>query len=530
MKTRTQMLTTFLFIIGLVSIATSTYALETTRVSIRTGGTQATNQSSLPALNENGRFVVFESDANNLVAGDTNGQKDVFVHDRQTGETTRVSVVTGGGQALGGESEDASISGDGRFVVFESLATNLVPGDTNLHRDIFVHDRQTGATTRVSVATGGVQANESSFQPVISADGRFVAFYSRATNLVPGDTNGFRDIFVHDRQTGSTTRVSLATGGTQVNGNSRTSDISEDGQFVAFESDATNLVSNDTNARRDIFVHDRQTGATTRVSVATGGGQVNDDSFDPVLSADGRYVAFESDATNLVAGDGNGFTDVFVHDRQTGQTIRVSVASGGGPQGNEDSLEADISGDGRFVAFLSFATNLVSGDTNGEGDVFVHDRLTTRMSVSTAGVQGNNFSCNPAISQDGRIVGFFSDSTNLVPGDTNVIRDIFSRDRTVDFDVNGDGKADIVWHNTSTGAVVVWFLNANGTRSSSGFPGGAPSPWAVAHVRDVNGDGRADLIWHNGTTGAVVVWFLNANGTRSSSGFPGGAPSPWELN
>jgi tricorn protease-like protein len=194
------------------------------------------------------------------VADDTNGLADIFVHDRTTGATTRVSVVdSSGAQATGGASSNPSISSDGRFVAFESLATNLVADDTNGLADIFVHDRTTGATTRVSVvdssgaqATGGASSN-----PSISPDGRFVAFESLATNLVTGDTNGLGDVFVHDRQTDRTTRVSVASGGAEGNNDSFAPSISSDGDFVAFESDATNLVAGDTNTRRDIFVRDQ---------------------------------------------------------------------------------------------------------------------------------------------------------------------------------------------------------------------------------------------------------------------------------
>lgn len=322
-----------------------------------------------------------------------------------------MSVATSGRQA-NGESLEPAMSANGRYVAFRSAATNLVPGDTNGALDVFVHDRQSGITSRGSMATGGGQSNNNSFIPALSADGRFVAFHSFATNLVPGDTNGVLDVFVHDRQTGATTRVSVTTGAIQGNNTSRAGFLSANGRLVAFESDATNLMSGDTNGVRDLFVHDRQTGVTTRVSVATGGAQVNGASVDAELSADGRFVTFQSDATNLVAGDSNGVGDVFVHDRQTTTTTRVSVASGG-LQGGGESSEGPISGDGRFVAFLSFATNLVPDDTNGEGDVFVHERqtnTTTRMSVTTGGVQGNDFSCNPAISQDGRIVLRFKQS------------------------------------------------------------------------------------------------------------------------
>ena len=257
-------------------------------------------------------------------------------------------------------------------MVFYSSASNLVSGDTNGWSDIFVHDRQTGQTTRVSVASDGTQGNSASDKPSISSDGRYVAFKSTATNLVSGDTNGFIDVFVHDRQTGQTTRVSLASDSTQGNGDSYSPSISADGRYVAFRSSASNLVSGDTNGTSDIFVHDRQGGGTTRVSVASDGTQGNGDSYSPSISADGRYVAFMSAASNLVSGD-TCCSDIFVHDRQSGQTTRVSVASDGA-QGNNHSWYPSISADGRYVAFHSYASNLVSGDTNSAPDVFVHDR------------------------------------------------------------------------------------------------------------------------------------------------------------
>src|SRR5947199_353237 len=267
--------------------------------------------------------------------------------DAQT--TERVSVASGGTEG-NGASLSSALSADGRFVAFVSAATDLVAADTNGVSDVFVHDRQTGATERVSVASGGTQANNVSSYPALSADGRFVAFQSDATNLVVGDTNGKTDVFVHDRQTGTTERVSVASGGgTQGTGNSggffAFPALSGDGRLVAFQSDATNLVAGDTNGATDVFVHDRQTGTTERVSVASGGSQGNGSSAGPVLSADGRFVAFHGTATNLVPGDTNGTTDVFVHDRQTGTTERMSVASGG-TQGNGPSSGAALPADG----------------------------------------------------------------------------------------------------------------------------------------------------------------------------------------
>jgi len=258
-----------------------------------------------------------------------------------TGATTRVSVATSGTQA-NGESGGSAITADGRYVAFGSNASNLVVGDTNGTGDVFVRDRVTGATTRVSVATGGTQANGDSSGPAISADGRYVAFDSNASNLVAGDTNGCFDVFVHDRVTGATTRVSVATDGTQAGGfcedpiapsGSGQAAISADGRYVAFWSKASNLVAGDTNISADVFVHDRVTGATTRVSVASDGTQANNGGNSPVISADGRYVAFNSD--NLVVGDPpDVFQGVFVRDRITGAMTRVSVATGGATANN----------------------------------------------------------------------------------------------------------------------------------------------------------------------------------------------------
>jgi Tol biopolymer transport system component len=287
----------------------------TTRVSVDSAGTQANGESTVPTISANGRFVSFESVATNLVADDTSVMNDIFMHDLKTGETTRVSVNSEGGEGNGG-SQLPKLSADGRSVVFISGATNLVAGDTNGFDDVFVHDRRTGTTTRVSVNSAGIQANNNSDDPTMSADGRFVAFNSAATNLVAGDTNGTLDAFVHDRRTGTTTRVSVDSAGTQANGDSFFPALSANGRFVAFVSGATNLVADDTSGMEDVFVHDRRTGTTTRVNVDSAGTQANGDSIGlPSLTADGRSVAFSSEATNLVAGDTNGALDIFVHDR-----------------------------------------------------------------------------------------------------------------------------------------------------------------------------------------------------------------------
>lgn len=415
----------------------------TTRVSVASDGTQGNSSSSFTSISADGRYVAFTSSASNLVNGDTNGTEDIFVHDQQSGQTTRVSVASDGTQAndsVYGYLNDlpVRISADGRYVAFGSRASNLVAADTNGAGDIFVHDRQTGQTTRVSIASDGTQGNDHSGSPSISADGRYVAFLSSASNLVSSDTNGKVDVFVHDRQTGQTTRVSVASGRTEGNDSSWYPFISAEGRYVAFNSLASNLVSGDTNGKADVFVHDRQTGQTTRVSVASDGTQGNDDSggpfvnySSPSISTDGRYVAFYSYASNLVNGDTNGIMDVFIHDRQTSQTTCVSVASDG-TQGNDNSMRPSISADGRYVAFASGASSLVSSDTNNTIDIFVHDRQTgqtTRVSVASDGTQGNDWAWWPSISADGRYVAFDTDATNMVSGDTNGYRDAFVHDR-----------------------------------------------------------------------------------------------------
>lgn len=402
----------------------------TFRASVATGGEQANGRSFFPAISADGRFVAFYSDASNLVADDTNGLRDVFVNDRRTGETARMSI-DGSGAEANGDSFAPAISADGRFVTFSSAASNLVAGDTNGVDDVFVRDRQENTTTRVSVAPGGVEANRGSYSPSISADGRRVAFLSDATNLVPGDTNAARDVFVIDRQAATTTRASVnSAGDVQANVDSVTPVISGDGRLVAFTSFADNLVPEDLNESSDVFVRDLQTNTTTRVSTYQGGFEADFDNLRPSISADGRFVAFDSDAANLAWGDTNDTFDVFVKDRQTDILTRVSV-NDAGEEGSGDSVRPAISADGRLLAFYSEVATLVSGDTNGSTDVFVHDRrsgATKRVSVAPGGAEANGDSVRPAISADGRLVVFESDASNLVAGDSNNFTDVFLND------------------------------------------------------------------------------------------------------
>src|SRR5260221_12103684 len=266
----------------------------------------------------------------------------------------------------------AAISADGRFVAFDSYATNLVSGDTNGWEDVFVHDRLTGTTERVSVDSLGNEANWFSYSRAISGDGRYVVFMSVATNLVPGGTNGLPQLYLRDRQTAQTSIVSLNSSGTMGDGTSYEAAITPDGRYLAFTSRAGNLVLNDTNGVADVFLRDLVTGQTTRVSVDSSGNQGHgpDGSswvVPPAISDDGRYLAFDSDHTDLVPGDTNQFEDIFVHDMMTGVTERVSVHSTG-PQSSNWCRNPSISADGRYVTFDSYAANLVSGDVNGTQD------------------------------------------------------------------------------------------------------------------------------------------------------------------
>lgn len=414
----------------------------TFRVSVSSSGRQGNSGSFGPSFSANGRYVAFSSAASNLVPGDTNAISDVFVRDLVSRSTRRASLTNTGGQA-NDFSINPTISGDGRYVAFTSGATNLVPGDTNGVRDVFVRDLLSGRTSRASLNSTGGQANGGQFNggsdsPSISADGRHVAFDSDATNLVRAgaDSNGVRDVFVRDLVTRTTRRVSLSNAGVQGNEYSYEPSISADGRYVAFTSAASNLAPGDSNRYTDdVFIRDTVSGRTRRVSVSSSGGELSDYSRGPSISADGQFVAYYTPADNVVPGDTNATGDVFVRDLVSGGTRRVSLTSTGG-QGNRYSEKPSISANGRYVAFLSFASNLVSGDTNDNHDVFVRNLVTgstCRVNVSNTGGQGNGDGFEtvhepPSISGNGRFVAFASYSSNLVPGDTNDSRDIFVRD------------------------------------------------------------------------------------------------------
>lgn len=405
-------------------------APSTERISISSAGLQAdfpAQSVSASAISSNGRHVVFSCASRLLVDGDTNQVEDVFVRDRALGQTTRVSV-----DSAGVESNDvsyaAAISGDGRYVTFSSFASNLVPDDTNAAIDLFAHDRRTGRTTRASVDSAGNQGNvETSGPHAPTYDGRFVGFSGETSNLVAGDTNAASDVFVRDTLAQLTFRVSVSSAGTQANDHSVFGAISGDGRYVAFQSGATDLVANDTNSTFDVFVHDRATGQTLRVSVDSSGAQGNGASLEPSIAAAGRYVVFSSAASNLVPGDTNASRDVFRHELQTGRTRRVSVASSGA-QANDDSGAPSVTADGRHVAFASSASNL-SSFSGGQEAVFVRDVKNGVTELQSVDAQGSPAPADrPSISADGRFVSFDS-VVALVADDTNQLFDVYVRGR-----------------------------------------------------------------------------------------------------
>ena len=411
---------------------------------------------NVTSVSADGRYVAFDSVADNLVPDDENHATDVFVRDRRTGKTRLVSGGLNGLPAVGVPvdgchlSFSPAISANGRYVAFLSVATNLVMGDTNAIADVFVHDMKAQVTLRVSVKSGGAQAGTPALDTVmstgnlaISADGRYVTFTSWLSDLVPSDKNSSSDVFWHDRVSGVTKMASVTSRGIQADAGvtnpfligSAGSSVSAHGRYVAFMSHAP-LTSDDTNQEPDVFVRDMTAGRTSRVSVASDGSQgisstsmfggawTNTQSFpNQIISDDGRYVAFWSYQDNLVPNDSNVAQDLFVHDRKTGRTERVSVNSSGEPT-PVDPHTPSISGDGRFVAFTSASPGFAPDDRGSDTDVFVYDlrvgsvELVSRNSHGHKGsggcTDGDTGAVLPYLSTTGRYVGYTSCFSNLI--------------------------------------------------------------------------------------------------------------------
>lgn len=396
----------------------------TERISVSSAEREASMGFKFPervALSGDGRYALFSSTSPDLVRGDTNGEDDIFLRDRKRGTTVRVSVGTGGRQANAGSSS-ADLSADGRHVAFETAATNLGGRVRPDSLNVYVRDVRAGVTRLATVGLGGRPANQPSFFPSLSGDGRYVAFQSAASNLVRGDTNGMEDVFVRDLRTGRTERVSLVAG-RQVAGPSSQPQISDDGRVVLFMAD----VNRDDHGA--LYVRDRAKGTTRLVAAQVPGSTHHVTLTAWSLSGNGRYVTFGTEAP-LVGSDTNFEYDVYRYDLRTGRTELVSLGAGG-QQGNAYSDVSALSRDGRWVAFASAASNLVAGDTNGAVDTFLRDMrtgTTRRVSVSSTGAQANadsSYSLDLAIAGDGRSVAFGSFATNLVPGDRNDSPDVF---------------------------------------------------------------------------------------------------------
>lgn len=393
-------------------------------VSVSEIGKPAEGVSLSPAVSAGGRFVAFASDATNIVLQDENSF-DIFVYDRLRGPGDPLVSVASDQTQANAAALFPAISGDGRYVVFQSDADNLTPNDTNESTDIFLRDRTSMTTTRVSVASGGAEGSSDSLTPAISADGRYVTFTSLADSLVADDANMDRDVFVRDRLMFTTELVSVATDGTHGNfasgglgaGPAR---VTSDGRFVAFGSFANNLVSDDGNSRDDAFIRDRDSGVTERVSVSSEEAEGSGHSYYPSASDNGRYVVFYSDANDLVPDDGNGVSDVFLRDRLLGMTTRLSNGMAGEEANGASSLPV-ISADGRFVAFQSSGSNLVPDDTSTT-DIFLLDRYTGVIERLT---NGDGASLTSAISAEHAVVAFQSTASDLVPNDSNMRSDVF---------------------------------------------------------------------------------------------------------
>ncbi len=431
--------------IGLGVILATSGCAWVGRVGVSTAGTQPNGGQSVGTdISPNGRYVVFTSEASNLVAGDLNGAADVFWRDNQTGVTERMSVSSAEVEGdLGGYG--GFVSADGRYVGFSSDSVNLIAADTNFSTDAFLRDRTAGTTIRVSIRNGGGEGDGPSYLQSMSPDARYFVFASDAENLIGLlDENFSTDVYLRDRTLAKTERVSVATDGTEGDLDSSGGSISDDGRFVAFISNTSNFDPGDSGIFADVFVRDRNAAApaTTRLTVAPNGDEADFDSSNALISGDGKVVAFETDAGNLIdPGDENVTTDVYATTLITGVIERISVAVGGA-DASDFSFVTGLSDDGRFVLFQSGAKNLISSPLTANVNSFVRDRATGTTAVA-AGTQAQGQPSNPdpalagsspsAISGDGRYVLFWSNATDVIQtGDSNgIVADIFLRSNPV---------------------------------------------------------------------------------------------------
>jgi len=393
-------------------------------------GAQADKEASSVAVSADGRWIAFQSSALNLVPGTTN-PGHIFVKDTLTGAIDIGSRSSSGAKG-NAPSSNPFLSADGRYVVFESMATNLVPGDFNVAKDIFLRDLVLGTTQRVSVAQDGSESDRNSDEPTVSDDGRFVTFFTDATLGFANDTNGTYDVFVRDTGLGTTRQVSLTPAGVTGSSSSQSAMVSGDGGFVAFESLSKDILPGQAFNQRQIYRRDLGTDATERVSVDSAGILANATSEEPGISSDGRFVAFVSLATNLAAGDLLFQNDVFVRDMALGITERISsTPTGAEPSGEcllDPSSGRSISRDGRHVVYSSGATNILPELSTSKSRIFVKDRttgITSFRSTTWKGTTSENNCFNGVVSDDATRVAFTSSGTDLVPIDNNGAIDVF---------------------------------------------------------------------------------------------------------
>ena len=477
----------------------STTANKTRLISFNSAGTNSGNRlvgpfaasgSLNPVISGDGKYVAFVSYSTDLVtATDGNNKQDVFVREVDASTTSLVSGNTAG--AFGNDvSSDPSISRDGKRISFASSATNLVAGDTNGKRDVFVRDLSASITSLVSRSATAIGNNDSPandpsnlalFTSVMSADGAFVAFTSQASNLVDRDGNGAGDVFIAQLSNGVVSLVSrqsadpalVSKTGSEDSRLTTSNSVSADGRYVVYTSKAPELAGNDSNGAEDVFVRDNQTKTVTLISRNPARASGNGNSFNPVISRDGEFVVFVSNASDLVSGDANGASDLFVWERSQPNTLTlISKVNVGTTSGDRASINPIISGNGQYVVFTSLATNLVDGDGNAKQDVFVWERSTkTTKLVSHANGNtnsSNGTSENAAISDDGRLITFTSDGTNLVTGATT-------------------GKQIFLWNRQTSGISLV-------SQNSAGAIANADSGSAV-----ISGDGLYIAFTSNAT-------------------------------
>ncbi len=496
--------------------------ISLSRASLTGSSAEPNGASQGPIYAATGKLA-FWSSATNLVSGDTNARVDIFLKDIASGAVTRLSTSSGGVQA-NGNSYSPSFSSDGNLMAFHSDATALVGSDTNNTNDIFVKNLTSGIVTRISTDSSGTQGNGSSTDASISADGNLVAFRSYATNLVAGDTNGQRDIFIKNITTGVTTRISQDAGGVEANAGSDAPVISKDGSKVAFWSLASNLAGGDTNNTYDVFIKDVVTGAVTIASQDAGGTIGNLGSYDPVFSPDGTKIAFRTFSTNLFLGDTNGSSDILVKDLTTGLITLVSCKADGFTFGNADSFSPVFSPDGTKIAFASRASNLVSDDTNGVMDIFVKDLITNeiiRVSKTPEGTQAFRDCFSPTWSPDGQSISFYTLSSNLVTGDSNNAFDIYVMGLAGQQTITGGDEDE-----THTGGAANDSIDGGAGNDSILGGGGDDSLYGGEGNDTIDGEAGQDIV--DGGPGDDVLyggdgvnWILGGDGNDSLIGSSG---------